>query len=480
MSYFPLFLDISSVKFLIIGAGNIALAKLEAILEFTNKVTVVAKDDALPQMAELMAENSVQFIKQPYEKAHLQDYDIVISATNADDVNAQIAKDARSQNKLVNVVDSPKDSDFIFGASIKHENITISSSTSGVSPVLSRILKQRLNKALPKNLSLLSKFLSDNRELVKAKLTNLQARRLFWQNVLEGVIGTQIEEGNVQKAQELLEEKLQKQNNKKEALVYFIGAGPGDPELITLKAINAISRADVVLYDRLVSEDILQYARRDGVKINVGKSCKMHRYTQEEINQLIVQYAKKGNIVVRLKGGDTAFFAHLSEELEEVNKAGVNYQIIPGISAASGAASYSGIPLTSRNSNKSVRFLTAHNKDSLFSDDYWQNLATSGDSLVFYMSSHNLKAIATNLIKFGMNEKTAVAVIEQATTAYQKTHIARLDNFESQFGDGKFISPSLLIIGDVVKQHKDYKWKEENFDGVYFQDLTAREGINAN
>ena len=468
MFYFPLFLNISEVKFLIIGAGNIALAKIEALLEFTNNITVIAPEINIKEIIELANDNNIELIKDVYNKKYLFNYDIIIAATNEKNTNEKIANDARGLGKLVNAVDNPENSDFIFGANIKHQNITISSSTSGISPVLSRLLKQRLNKALPTNLSLLSNFVTENKNLVRKKLVNLQARRLFWQEALEGNVGIQIEAGNIKKAQKLLENKLELKNNNKQAAVYFIGAGPGDPDLITLKAINILSRADIVLYDRLVSKDILKYARRDALKINVGKSCKIHRYTQEEINQLIVQYAAKGNIVVRLKGGDTAIFAHLSEEIDEVLKAKIDYQIIPGISAASGAASYSGIPLTSRQNNKAVRFVSAHGKE-LFDNNYWQNMAQSDDTLVFYMSSHNLPTIITNLIKFGKSIKTGLAIIEQATTPYQKTHITDMANFNLHFAEKQFISPSLIIIGDVVKQHKDYKWKEEILNGIYFE-----------
>jgi len=470
--YFPLFLNVSGVRFLIIGAGRIALAKLETITEFTDKITVVAKEIS-PEVAEFMAKHKIEFVQNTYEKKHLKGYDVIVAATNDNKVNHQISIDAKQEKKFINAVDDPKNSDFIFGANIKRGEVILSIATTGVSPVLARLLKQKLQNLLPENLSLLSEFLKKNKELVKEKLTDLQARRIFWQDTIQGSIANEVLLGNLKKAQYLLEEKLQKSHNKKEAAVYFIGAGPGDPELITIKAINLLSKADIVLYDRLVSPAILDYARKDALKINVGKTRDIHRYSQDEINQLIRKFAIEGNIVARLKGGDVAIFAHLSEEIDAISDLSIPYQIVPGITAASGAAAYSGIPLTSRNTNKSVRFLTIY-QDDLVDPQYFSQLAKSNDSLVLYMSSHNLNEITKQLIAFKKNPQTPLAIIEQSTTIFQKTYITNLENFSKDFGDKKFISPSIVIIGEVVNQHQQYRWYEENLNGIYFKKLKER------
>jgi len=393
--YFPLFLNISQLKFLIIGAGNVGLAKLETILEFSENITVISKNIA-PQTAELIAKHKLKFIQDPYDQKQLADFDIIIAATNDSDTNHQISLDAKSQKKLINVVDDPKNSQFIFGASLKRGKIILSAATSGVSPVLARLLKQKLQNLLPENFSFLSDFLAQNKELVKEKLSDLQARRVFWQEAISGLIAEEVLLGNFKKAQKLLEEKLENFSNKKEAAVYFIGAGPGDPELLTIKGMNLLSSADVVLYDRLVSPLILAHARKDALKINVGKTRDFHRYSQEEINQLLQKFAREGNIVARLKGGDASIFAHLSEEIDAISALNIPYQIVPGITAASAAAAYAGIPLTSRNSNKSVRFLTIY-KNDLLDLNYLQELARSEDTLALYMSSHNMNEISQRL-----------------------------------------------------------------------------------
>jgi len=472
--YFPLFLNITKAKFLVVGAGKVALAKLETILEFSDNILVIAEEIS-PQVSDLLSAQKIKFIQTSYDKKYLADADLIIAATDDHQVNHQISEDAETQNKLVNVVDDSQNSRFIFGANVKRGKVIMSVATSGVSPVLARLLKQKLQNILPENLTFLSDFLAKNKAAVKKKLTDLQARRIFWHDVIQGVIASEVLLGNFKKAQELLEEKLQKSANKKEAAVYFIGAGPGDPELITLKGINLLSRADIVLFDRLVSPEILSHARKDALKINVGKTRDIHRYTQDEINQLIRKFASEGNIVARLKGGDASIFAHLSEEIDAIKDLNIPYQIIPGITAASGAAAYASIPLTSRNSDKSVRFLTIY-KNDLADEAYWRELARSSDTLVLYMSSHNLDEISAQLIAAGKNPLTPLAIIEQATTPFQKTYVTNLQNFSKDFGDKSFTSPSIAIIGEVVKQHEEYRWIEENFSGTYFKKLEERNG----
>ena len=474
MSYFPLFLDIGNIKFLIVGAGNIALAKLESLLEFKADVKIVSKDK-IEQINELIVENNIKYTEKNYDKSDLEGFDIIIAATNDNLVNQEIKKDAKDLGILINIVDDPQNSDFIFGASVKKENIMVSIGTSGMSPVLARMLKKQINLSLLKNLDGFNEFILKNKDQVREKLSNLQARRMFWQEAIEGSIGAEIAAGNTKKAQKLFDNKFSDTINKNYGAVYFIGAGPGDPELITVKAVNLLSKADIVLYDRLVGEDILDYARRDAIKINVGKKRDFHRYKQHEINDLIAKFAKEGNIVARLKGGDATIFAHLSEEIAVVKNINIPYQIVPGVTAASAAGALSGISLTSRDSNKSVRFLTIYEKD-LFDSEYFTNLAQSNDSLVLYMSSHNLSVISKNLIKAGKDAKTPLAVIEQTSTPYQKTYVTNLQDFDRDFSDKKFVSPSITIIGEIVDQHKNFKWKEENLDGIYFKNPRKRKG----
>ena len=221
----------------------------------------------------------------------------------------------------------------------------------------------------------------------------------------------------------------------------------------------------------------MNYARKDAIKINVGKTKDLHRYKQEEINKLLYDYAKKGNVVARLKGGDATIFARLTEEIDAIHDLNIPYQIIPGVTSASGAGASIGISLTSREANKSVRFLTIYQKD-LVDDKYFKTIATSDDTLVLYMSSHNLGDVVNNLMKFGKNPKTPLAIIEQATTIYQKTFSSNLEDFHSEFLNQKFVSPSIVIIGDVVAWHKKYKWREESLTGEFFNKIKERDNAN--
>jgi len=467
--FFPIFLKSHNLNFLIIGGGNIALAKLETIFEFSSKITLIAKEFS-KETLDFILQNNLNYFATSYSMEQLANYDIIVVATNDKKLNQQIADDATNQKKLVNVVDDPSNSHFIFGANVKKDNVVISASTSGISPVLARLIKQKLQKILPTNLNNLNQFLTTNKDLVKNKLTNLQARRIFWQEVLEGVIGEQILLGNFKQGQQLFEEKLNNHNNKKQGAVYFIGAGPGDPELITLKAINLLSKADVVLYDRLVAKEILEYVRKDALKINVGKTRDLHLYSQSQINQMIKNYASQGNIVARLKGGDTAIFAHLTEEIDAIIDLQIPYQIVPGISAGNATASYLGIALTSRQNNKAVRFLTIY-KEDLASDEFFKDLAQTSDSLVLYMSSHNLKTIISKLLKFNKNSQTPIVVVEQATTQYQKNYLATIGDFFEKFPETNFVSPSIVIIGEVVGLHRKYQWFEGNKNGFNFLQL---------
>ncbi len=465
MKYFPLFLALHNRSVLIIGGGNIALAKLQTLYYYTNNITIVA-DNILNHLLIFIKDKDIKVIHSKYDKSHISNYDVIIGATNDNEVNSQISEDAQKLNKLVNIVDNPKISDFIFGATVNRGNVNIAISSSGVSPVLSRMIKQKIEKIIPHNLEILDTFIQNNRSKVKDLLTNLQSRRLFWQEVIDGNIAQEVLSDNVNNAQILLEKKLlSSQNNAKSAL-YIIGAGPGDPDLITIKAINLLSKADIVLHDRLVSTQILDYARKDALIINVGKTKDFHTFTQNELNHLIKKYLVDGNIVVRLKGGDPSLFAHLYEEIDVAQSLQIPYHIVPGISAFSGAAAYSAIPLTLRDTSRSVRLLTLYKKD-MENAKYWEDLATTADTLVFYMSSSNAEFIVNNLLQYGKNSNVSIAVIEQATTPYQKTHISTLADFTQQ----NFISPSLIIIGDVVKFAPHYQWREEGNSGTYFDDL---------
>lgn len=465
MSFLPIFFGLEQKSVLIIGGGKIALAKLETIFEYTDEVTVIS-DEFDQELLNFSKENNIAIMKDKYHKKYLSNFDIIIATTDDFSLNQEVSKDGKNLKKIVNIVDNAAISDFIFGSIVTRDDLTIAIGSGGLSPVLTRIIKQKIEKILPENLSDLNDFIRKNRQKTKNKLKNIQSRRLFWQEFLEGNIAEEVLNGNFNKAQDLFDQKLFNQNNALRSALYLIGAGAGDPDLLTLKAVKLLSKADVVLYDRLVADPILDYARKDALKINVGKRKDFHKYSQKEINQLIAKYLQEGNIVVRLKGGDPAIFAHMFEEIDVAKNLGIAYQIVPGISAVSAAASYNAIPLTARDIAQGLRILTLYKKD-LENEQYWQDLVKSSDTLVFYMSSSNAKYIADQLIKYGKNPKTKIAVIEQASTKYQQKYISNLENFEQR----EFISPSLIIVGDVVQFSEQYCYLEERESKNYFREI---------
>lgn len=256
--------------------------------------------------------------------------------------------------------------------------------------------------------------------------------------------------------------------------VYLVGAGPGDPDLITMKAVKAVASADVILCDRLVSPEIIdRYVNKETEVIYVGKECSKKASTpQSLINTLMVEYAEQGKIVVRLKGGDVSVFSNVLDELKALKQNQISYEIIPGITAALGAAAYAGMPLTARDHATSVRFLTYY-KSEILTDAYWKELGNSDDTLVFYMSKGNLNALVEKFLKFGAMNGKKIAVIEQATTPYQKVYTSSLEDFQKNLGNKTFISPSLVVVGKVVHLHEEFSWlSAETQEGLYFKSVT--------
>ncbi|WP_068943313.1 uroporphyrinogen-III C-methyltransferase [Chryseobacterium timonianum] len=255
--------------------------------------------------------------------------------------------------------------------------------------------------------------------------------------------------------------------------VYLIGAGPGNPDLITVKAVKAIAKADVVLADRLVSPEILEtYVNKNTELIYVGKECSKNASTpQSLINTLMVDYALQNKTVVRLKGGDVSIFSNILDELQALKEHHIPFEIIPGITAALGAAAYAGMPLTARGYSTSVRFLTYY-KSEILTEDYWKDLANTQDTLVFYMSKGNLTSLVEKFIDLNVSNEKKIAVIEQATTPYQKVYTSSFEDFTKTLGDKSFASPSLVVIGKVVNLHEEFSWLENaEQEGLYFKSV---------
>lgn len=461
MDYFPLFLDARKLNVLIVGAGEVAARKLELIMKTPATITVVAPwvCDTVKQLA---VNEKVTLIEREFENSDLTQKDMVFIATDKGDVNQHIHDLARANKVLVNVVDNTPLCQFITPSIVDRSPIIIAMSSGGVAPVLLRYLRQKLETVLPANLSRLGAFSEKFREKVKQTLNGVTARRYFWEDVLDGDIAEMVEKGQDKKADDAFELALNAaaKDKKVQGQVYLVGAGPGDPDLLTFRALRLMQKADVVVYDRLVSPQILELVRRDAEKIYVGKAKSNHTLPQDDINQLMVDEAKKGNRVVRLKGGDPFIFGRGGEEIQTLIQHGIEFQVVPGITAASGASSYAGIPLTHRDHAQSVVFATGHLKNGTI-DLNWPALAQKNQTAVFYMGLTGLPIICEKMIEHGLDATTPIALVQSATTEKQQVLTGTLENIVAKQEKAQLQPPTLIIVGSVVSLHDELNWFQE-------------------
>lgn len=457
MQYFPIFLDTTDLTCLVVGAGEVAARKVELLLKTSTQITVVAPW-ACDTVQRFAKEEKIQLILRPFNESDLTNKQMVFVATDNSQLNEQIHDQARAQKILVNVVDNTPLCQFITPSIVDRSPIIIAMSSGGVAPVLLRYLRQKLESVIPQKVSLLGQFSEKFREAVKKRFKSVTERRYFWEDVLDGSIAENILQGNGDVAEQQFLEKLNAQDaSKTVGEVYLVGAGPGDPDLLTFRALRLMQKADVVVYDRLVSPEILELVRRDAEKIYVGKAKSKHTVPQDQINELLAKEALAGNRVVRLKGGDPFIFGRGGEELETLIEHGVNFQVVPGITAASGAASYAGIPLTHRDHAKSVVFATGHLQDNSINLN-WQGLAQPDQTIVFYMGLTGLPIICEQLVKHGLQATTPIAMVESATTAQQKVVTGTLLDIQQKAEAAAIKPPALIIVGSVVSLQRKLNW----------------------
>lgn len=455
MDYFPLNLKLKNKTCLIVGGGSIAHRKAVLLSKTGANINVVSPK-ILPDLLSLVKESNGIYFNRKFDKNDILNYFLVIAATNDYSINKEVWKTARLNKILINVVDTPELCDFIFPAIIDRDPLVASVSSSGSSPVLARKIRSNIESTLPSNFGQLSKYISLKRELVKKFYKNDEQKiRLFWEffidsDLAERVLnnGTNVDDFSFAN---LLSEYSKNSINCGE--VYIVGAGPGDPDLLTFKALRLIQRADVVIYDRLVSKSIVEMSRRDADKIYVGKAADEHTIPQEDMNQLLVDLAHSGKKVLRLKGGDPFIFGRGGEEVDFLAENKIPFQIVPGISAANGCACYSGIPLTHRDHSQSVQFITGHMKDGEINLP-WNSLVSQNQTLVIYMGLISLQKITNELIGHGMKKNTKIALIEKGTLPEQRVHISTLDSAVEMVESYEIKSPVLIIIGSVVSLYK--------------------------
>lgn len=457
MRYFPIFIDAQELNCLVIGAGEVAARKAELLMKTPANISVVAPQ-VCKTIQQAAAQNKLTLENREFTESDLDNKQLVFVATSDPQLNARIHSLATARDILVNVVDNTPLCKFITPSIIDRSPILIAMSSGGVAPVLLRYLRQKLESWVPQKISLLGKFSEKFRDKVKQRFESVTERRYFWEDVLDGQVAEQILAGNQSKAEQLFEQKLKQEDSvSSQGEVYLVGAGPGDPELLTFKALRLMQKADVVVYDRLVSQDILELVRRDAEKIYVGKAKNRHTLPQQQINELLASEALKGNRVVRLKGGDPFIFGRGGEEIETLVARNISFQVVPGVTAASGAASYAGIPLTHRDHAQSVVFATGHLRDNSI-DLNWSALAQKGQTAVFYMGLTGLNIICSNLIKHGLPADTPIALIESATLPAQKVVTGTLTNIQDQTGFADIKPPTLIVVGTVVNLRKSLNW----------------------
>lgn len=459
MRYLPIWLDVKNKPCLIVGGGEVASRKSEMLIKAGARLTVVSPKLGVNMQTAVDA-GTVKHIHRTFEPDDVLGMRLVIAATEIADVNQHIYACAQAHSILVNVVDTPDQCDFVNGAVVERDDITIAISSGGRAPVLARVLKAKLETVIPSAYGKLAGLASKYRDTVKASL-HFSARRGFWERVFDGPIAEASLSGQNELAERLLQEHIaSEQNGNPKGEVYLIGAGPGDPDLLTFKALRLLQKADVVVYDRLVSEPILNLARREAERVYVGKLTNDHVMAQADISQTLVRLAKEGNIVARLKGGDPFIFGRGGEEIELLAEQHIPFQVVPAVTAAAGCSAYAGIPLTHRDYAQSCIFVTGHAKNDSLDHLDWQTLTASNQTAVFYMGLGNVGKICKKLIQHGAPSTRPACIIEQGTTTKQRVIIGDLSNLAKKAEAQQARSPSLIIVGDVVNLNEKLGWYE--------------------
>jgi uroporphyrin-III C-methyltransferase/precorrin-2 dehydrogenase/sirohydrochlorin ferrochelatase len=464
MDFMPFFFNLRDRDCLLVGGGSIATRKARLIQKAGARLIVVAPY-ITDELQSLVEKSHGQCFLRSYQSEDLELGAIVICATDDEEINRQVSAEAQKKKLPVNVVDSPELCSIITPSIVDRSPIMIAISSGGEAPVLARQIRAKLEVHFPASYGSLAKFASQFRGRVRQLFSSGDVRLRFWERFFDGPVAEQVFVGKTEQAENAVEKlfaEFSDVENTKTNLageVYLVGGGPGDPDLLTFKALRLMQKADVVLYDRLVSEDVLNLVRRDAERIYVGKRRQDHAVPQQNINQLLVDLAKQGKRVLRLKGGDPFIFGRGGEEIELLAENQIPFQVVPGITAASGCAAYSGIPLTHRDHAQSVRFITGHTKSSDINLP-WDSLMDPNQTLVFYMGLVNLKQIFEELVRRGRSADTPAALVEKGTTVNQRVFTGTLESLPELVIGEDVHAPTLLIVGGVVSLHSQLEWFE--------------------
>ncbi|HGM5475300.1 siroheme synthase CysG [Serratia sp. CY52157] len=457
MDYLPIFADLKQRPVLIVGGGDVAARKVSLLQRAGAEIRIVAQSLS-PELEQQRQQGRVLWLGKTFDPQQLDDVFLAIAATDDNALNAAVFAEADKRRVLANVVDDQPRCSFIFPSIIDRSPLVVAVSSSGQAPVLARLLREKLEALLPASLGLMAQVAGRWRGQVKQRLASIGERRRFWENTFGGRFATLVANGQTAQAERQLEQDLHRFATGDEGAqgeIALVGAGPGDVGLLTLRGLQVMQQADVVLYDHLVSGEILDLVRRDAERICVGKRAGAHSVIQEETNRLLVELAQQGKRVVRLKGGDPFIFGRGGEELQVAAAAGIPFQVVPGVTAAAGATAYAGIPLTHRDHAQSVTFITGHCRPDGDGLD-WADLARARQTLAIYMGTMKAADISQRLIAHGRDASTPVAVISRGTRADQQVQIGTLEQLE--YLAQRAPLPALLVIGEVVELHHQIAW----------------------
>lgn len=459
MDFLPVFLNIKNKACLVVGGGEVATRKIMLLLQAGAQVSVVSPE-LDTTLKEYLMHGKIKFCAEYFQPKQLENIVLVIAATNDHATNQLVSEAAQQRQIPVNVVDDPDLCTFIMPSIVDRSPLLIAVSSGGQSPVLARLLRAQLEIMIPVAYARLAAIAGRFRQHVKQHFTHPGKRRIFWEKLLQGRFTEMVLAGKDNAAQEYLLQSLQQEKDESpQGEVYLVGAGPGNPDLLTFRAMRLMQQADVVVYDRLVSPAILDMVRRDATRIYAGKERNRHTLEQESINQLLVRLAQEDKRVLRLKGGDPFIFGRGGEEIETLVSYHIPFQVVPGITAASGVAAYAGIPLTHRDYAQSCIFVTGHLKNNSIDLD-WSYLARPNQTIVIYMGLLGLPVLCQQLIAYGLPDSTPAAIIQQGTTQKQKIITGTLQTLPDLTSAANLTPPTLIIIGEVVQLQQNLAWFE--------------------
>jgi uroporphyrin-III C-methyltransferase/precorrin-2 dehydrogenase/sirohydrochlorin ferrochelatase len=458
MDYLPIFLDLRGKNCLVVGGGDTAARKASLLLGAGAWVTVIAAAPLSQAFTALKSTDRVIHRPEAFQADHLDGMELVFAASEDEALDHAVYAAARARHLPVNVVDKPEICSFIMPSIIDRSPVVVAVSSGGAAPVLSRLLRARLETLIPAAYGRLAALAGRFKTRVRQHFKTTDQRRKFWENALLSPVAEMVFSGREQEAEAALAKMLDQAGTAPDnGEVYLVGAGPGNPDLLTFRALRLMQQADVVVYDRLVSPAILDMCRRDADRFYVGKERDNHAVPQDEINLILVRLAKEGKRVLRLKGGDPFIFGRGGEEIETLREHGVPFQVVPAITAAAGVASYAGIPLTHRDHAQALILVTGHLKDGTMDLD-WDMLCRPRQTIVIYMGLKGLVTLCDEMKKHGMPGSTPAAIVQQGTTLNQKVVIGNLDTLPAMAAQAELKPPTLIIVGSVVSLHEKLNW----------------------